>query len=103
MFDFGIVGYQPVWLNHRSDVVREHAHRLRGLAYRTLTRVWMVWDLQGDEWFCDCPVLFDFDGEQVEIRHPLHFTLDRAGTGGEGGMILSSPVRLATPRPPDHR
>ncbi|MEU5536959.1 hypothetical protein [Streptomyces sp. NPDC020362] len=29
----------------------------------------MVWDLQDDEWFCDCPVLFDFDGEQVEINH----------------------------------
>ncbi|WP_326791117.1 hypothetical protein [Streptomyces sp. NBC_00151] len=69
MFDFGIVGYQPMWLNHRSDVVREHAHRLRGLAGRTLTRVWMAWDLQDDEWFCDCPVLFDFEGEQVEINH----------------------------------
>ncbi|WP_328443512.1 hypothetical protein OG780_43910 [Streptomyces sp. NBC_00386] len=69
MFDFGLVGYQPMWLNHRSDVVREHAQRLRGLAGRTLTRVWMVWDLQDDEWFCDCPVLFDFEGEQVEINH----------------------------------
>lgn len=26
---------------------------------------------------------------------------DRVGTGGEGGMILSSPVRLAAPRLPD--
>jgi hypothetical protein len=69
MFDFGIAGYQPQWLNRRSDVVREHAHRLRGLAGRTLTRVWVVWDRQDDEWFCDCPVLFDFEGEQVEINH----------------------------------
>lgn len=29
----------------------------------------MVWDLQDDEWFTDCPVLFDFEGEQVEINH----------------------------------
>lgn len=29
----------------------------------------MVWDRQADEWFCDCPVLFDFEGEQVEINH----------------------------------
>lgn len=28
---------------------------------------------------------------------------DRVGTGGEGGMILSCPVRLATPRVPDRR
>ncbi|MFC4516363.1 hypothetical protein [Streptomyces ehimensis] len=69
MFDFGITGYRPVWLNGRSEVVRKHGQRLRGLAGRTLTRVWMVWDLQDDEWFCDCPVLFDFEGEQLEINH----------------------------------
>ncbi|GGN64279.1 hypothetical protein GCM10011579_033520 [Streptomyces albiflavescens] len=69
MFDFGIAGYQPAWLSGCSDMVREHGHRLRDLAGRTLTRVWMVWDLHDDEWFCDCPVLFDFEGEQVEINH----------------------------------
>lgn len=69
MFDFGIVGYQPEWLDSSSDVVQEHGNRLCGLAGRTLTRVWMVWDLRDDEWFSDCPVLFDFDGEQVEINH----------------------------------
>ncbi|MGW8604512.1 hypothetical protein ACWGLB_36905 [Streptomyces sp. NPDC055893] len=69
MLDFGIAGYQPAWLDGRSDVAQEHGNRLRGLAGRTLTRVWMVWDLRDDEWFCDCPVLFDFDGEQVEINH----------------------------------
>ncbi|MCL8017994.1 hypothetical protein [Streptomyces sp. AS02] len=69
MFDFGIAGYRPLWLNHRGDVVREHGHRLRGLVGRTLTGVWMVWDRQDDEWFCDSPVLFDFEGERVEINH----------------------------------
>ncbi|MEU9992961.1 hypothetical protein AB0E10_40555 [Streptomyces sp. NPDC048045] len=69
MFDFGIAGYRPAWLHGRRDVDREHGHRLRGLVGRPLTRVWMVWDLQDDEWFCDCPVLFDFDGEQVEVNH----------------------------------
>ncbi|MGW6014440.1 hypothetical protein [Streptomyces sp. NPDC055210] len=69
MFDFGIVGYQPLWLNCRDDLVREHAQRLRGLAGRTLTGIWVVWDRQDDEWFCDCPVLFDFEGRQVEINH----------------------------------
>ncbi|WPO76678.1 hypothetical protein [Streptomyces sp. KN37] len=69
MFDFGIAGYRPAWLGDRSGVVQEHGHRLRGLAGRTLTRVWVVWDLRDDEWFCDCPVLFGFDGQQVEINH----------------------------------
>ncbi|MER5207618.1 hypothetical protein [Streptomyces sp. NPDC002825] len=69
MFDFGIVGYEPSWLNHRDDVVRKHAHHLRGLAGRTLTSVWVVWDRQDDEWFSDCPVVLDFEGERVEINH----------------------------------
>ncbi|MFF5934047.1 hypothetical protein [Streptomyces sp. NPDC012508] len=69
MFDFGIAGYRPRWSSGRSEVVREHGQRLRTLAGRPLTRVWMVWDLRDDEWFCDCPVLFDFDGEQVEVNH----------------------------------
>ncbi|MFG2533346.1 hypothetical protein [Streptomyces sp. NPDC048516] len=87
MFDFGIAGYQPLWLNRRRDVVREHAHRLRGLAGRTLTGVWMVWDRQDDEWFCDCPVLFDFEGEQVEINHQkfddLSLTWNTIDPGGQ--------------------
>ncbi|MEU3664339.1 hypothetical protein AB0E77_32070 [Streptomyces sp. NPDC032940] len=69
MLDFGIPGYRPVWLNNRTDIVREHAHRLRALTGRTLTRAWMLWDRQDDQWFRDCPVLFDFDGEQAEINH----------------------------------
>ncbi|MFJ2821815.1 hypothetical protein ACIO7M_11930 [Streptomyces toxytricini] len=69
MFDFGIAGYQPMWLNRRDDVVRVHGPRLRGLVGRRLTRVWVVHDLRDDEWFCDCPILFDFEGEQLEINH----------------------------------
>ncbi|MFG2888314.1 hypothetical protein [Streptomyces sp. NPDC048248] len=69
MFDFGIRGYQPSWLNGRGEIVGEHGTRLGALARRTLTTAWMVWDLQDDEWFSDCPVLFDFDGEQIEINH----------------------------------
>ncbi|MFF9193662.1 hypothetical protein ACF09L_00510 [Streptomyces sp. NPDC014779] len=69
MFDFGIEGYRPVWQDRRRDVARAHGDRLRALAGRTLTRVWMVWDLGEDEWFCDCPVLFEFDGEQIEVNH----------------------------------
>ncbi|MFH8340445.1 hypothetical protein [Streptomyces sp. AM6-12] len=69
MFDFGITGYRPEWLVGRRDVRREHGERLEGLVGRPLTRVSMVWDVEDDEWFPDCPVLFDFDGEQVEINH----------------------------------
>ncbi|MEU8677613.1 hypothetical protein [Streptomyces sp. NPDC048560] len=69
MFDFGIEGYRPQWLNSHSDLSAGHGRRLRGLIGRPLTRVWLVWDVRDDEWFSDCPVLLDFAGEQVEINH----------------------------------
>ncbi|MFB7245640.1 hypothetical protein ACFCYX_24655 [Streptomyces populi] len=69
MFDFGIENYRPQWLNGDSEVVVAHGLRLRALVGRPLTRAWLVWDVQDDEWFSDCPVLLDFTGEQVEINH----------------------------------
>lgn len=69
VFDFGVPGYQPTWLHARRDVEAAHGARLAALAGRTLTHVWLVWDLDEDEWFADCPVLLDFAGEQVEVNH----------------------------------
>ncbi|MDA3645052.1 hypothetical protein LZ318_27630 [Saccharopolyspora indica] len=69
MFNFGIEGYRPHWLNGRSAVVAAHGRHLRALIGRPLTDAWLVWDVQDNEWFSDCPVLLDFTGEQVEINH----------------------------------
>ncbi|WUH89808.1 hypothetical protein OG900_06495 [Streptomyces sp. NBC_00433] len=69
MFNFGIESYQPQWLAGRNAVMATQGDRLRALIGRALTRAWLVWDLQDNEWFPDCPVLLDFDGEQVELNH----------------------------------
>jgi len=69
VFDFGIPGYRPEWLSGRKAVAAAHGTRLGRLVGRRLTRTWVVWDLDEDEWFADCPVLLDFDGEQIEINH----------------------------------
>ncbi|MFI0732130.1 hypothetical protein ACH4S9_24515 [Streptomyces sp. NPDC021225] len=69
MFDFGIQDYRPRWMSGPRAVGQVHGARLRTLISRPLTRLWVVWDLEDDEWFPDCPVLLDFDGEQVEINH----------------------------------
>ncbi|MFE6306401.1 hypothetical protein [Nocardiopsis sp. NPDC057823] len=68
MFDFGIGGYRPRWVVGAA-AVGAYGDRLRALAGRRLTRTWLVWDVEGDEWFADCPVLLDFEGEQVEVDH----------------------------------
>ncbi|MEW9530943.1 hypothetical protein [Microbispora sp. NPDC049125] len=69
MFDFGIPGYRPDWLSGRKRITAVHGPRLARLVGRKLTRTLVVWDLDEDEWFPDCPVLLDFEGEQVEINH----------------------------------
>ncbi|WP_329117536.1 hypothetical protein [Streptomyces sp. NBC_01465] len=69
MFDFGIKTYRPQWLSGIDAVKDAQGDRLRALVGRVLTGVWLVWDIESDEWFCDCPVLFEFEGEQTEINH----------------------------------
>ncbi|MFF3565799.1 hypothetical protein ACFYXS_37810 [Streptomyces sp. NPDC002574] len=69
VFDFGIEGYRPEWLNGHSAVAASRGEQLRALIGRPLTHVWLVWEVPNDEWFSDCPVLLDFSGEQVEINH----------------------------------
>jgi hypothetical protein len=69
VFDFGIIGYRPGWLQGLNPVAATHGRRLTGLVGRTLHHVWLVWDLRADEWFSDWPVVLDFGDEHVEINH----------------------------------
>ncbi|WP_112699369.1 hypothetical protein [Micromonospora noduli] len=69
MFDFGIDGYQPRWLNGEDSVARHHGGRLARLVGRTLRSPWVVWEAEHDEWFADCPVVLDFAGERLEVNH----------------------------------
>ncbi|MFI5589067.1 hypothetical protein ACIA5G_28700 [Amycolatopsis sp. NPDC051758] len=65
---FGIEGYEPRWLAG-CDALAAHGGRLAALAGRRLDRAWLLWDLDDNTWFADGPVLFDFEGEQVEVCH----------------------------------
>jgi hypothetical protein len=69
VFNYGIPGYEPHWIRERPTVAAAHGERLAALVGRPLTSGWVVWDMDDDTWFPDCPVLLDFDGEQVEITH----------------------------------
>lgn len=66
---FGIEGYRPQWLCGQREIAAAHGRRLNTLVGRRLRRAWLVWDMDADGWFADCPVLFDFDGVQVEVVH----------------------------------
>ncbi|GAB0105901.1 hypothetical protein JMUB6875_48830 [Nocardia sp. JMUB6875] len=66
---YGIHGYQPRWLTGRAAIESAHGPRLSRLVGRSLSNSWLVWNQADDEWFADCPVVLDFDGERVEITH----------------------------------
>ncbi len=66
---FDITSYRPPRLCGVGTISETHADRLRSLIGRRLDSVWVVWDLEEDSWFADCPVLFAFEGAQVEISH----------------------------------
>jgi hypothetical protein len=69
VFDFGIAGFEPCWLNGIHAVAGRHGGGLHGLVGRRLTATWVVWDADNDEWFADCPVILDFAGDRLEINH----------------------------------
>jgi hypothetical protein len=69
MARFGIEDYEPYWLNGRDEITVAHGSRLAALGGHTLRHVWLVWDLDADEWFSDAPVLLDFGVTQVEVDH----------------------------------
>lgn len=69
VFDFGIAGYEPCWLNGVDEVTGRHGARLRKLVGRRLTGSWVVWDAGDDSWFADCPVVLDFAGLGPVGRH----------------------------------
>lgn len=69
MARFGIEDYQPCWLRGVNEILTAHGPRLAALTGQRLRHVWVVWDLDEDEWFTDAPVLLDFGTEQVELDH----------------------------------
>ncbi len=69
VYDFGIPGYRPQWVDDPDEISKRHGRRLAALAGHMLCQTWLVWDLEHDEWYNNWPVLLDFDNERVEINH----------------------------------
>jgi hypothetical protein len=65
----GIAGFVPVWLSGLETIMAAHGDRLARLPGRQLTSVDMVHLIEDDSWYADCPVIFDFEGERMEICH----------------------------------
>ncbi len=66
---YGIEDYEPAPQAGLSEIRAAHGPRLARLTGRTLSRAWLLWDVEEDDWFADAPVVLDFEGEQLEIQH----------------------------------
>ncbi|WP_280723939.1 protease complex subunit PrcB family protein [Kitasatospora sp. MAA4] len=66
--DCGLPGYQPQPLSGAEAVIDAHGHVLRELVGRRLERIWAPWDLDGDGWCYDYPVILDIGGTRVEYQ-----------------------------------
>lgn len=82
----GVEGYQPDYQRGLATIAETHRRRLAGLIGQRLTRAWLLWDREHDEWFADAPVLLEFDSEQVEVQHhkfdELSLTWNTVDPGG---------------------
>ncbi|MEM9862340.1 MAG: hypothetical protein AAF938_12020 [Myxococcota bacterium] len=65
--------------------------QLRRMIGRKLDEVWVVWDLDSNEWFCDAPVLLVVDGQQLEVSvhnlDELHVSLDAIDRSAPFGWV----------------
>lgn len=65
----GISGFEPTFLVGLEAVREEHGPSLAELGGRRLTGFALVRFVEDREWYAECPVVLDFDGVQVEVRH----------------------------------
>jgi hypothetical protein len=65
--DPNVSGWRPDF-GPAQERIRREAGNLRGLMWQRVSSAWLVWNLQGDEWFADLPVVLAFDrGPQLEV------------------------------------
>jgi hypothetical protein len=65
----GIEGYEPQWHHDGPTLAAAHRVRFGRIIGQPLIGSWLMWDLAGNTWFADGPVIFGFPDQNVEITH----------------------------------
>ncbi len=63
----GIESYNPKFYTETGDIVAELNEAFQTLIGKVISEVWVVYDINENKWFKDCPVILIIDGMQVEI------------------------------------
>ena len=54
-------------IGNSADLLAAHGQRLAGWRGQTLEAVWVAWDLDGDRFFAEEPVILQIGGQQIQI------------------------------------
>ncbi len=63
----GITNYEPRFLESTADVLELHGSRLRALIGQRFRETRVVWRLDTDRWFPNCPVVLSVGDHQLEV------------------------------------
>ncbi|MGA8113858.1 MAG: histidine phosphatase family protein [Actinocatenispora sp.] len=68
-FTHQVGGYRPRWLYSAREILDVHGGRLSRLAGQPLTRTWLLWDQDLDEWYAEGPVVLEFPDTRLTVCH----------------------------------
>lgn len=63
----GMDSYNPHFYSESSDIMTELGQELKKLIGKEILDIWVVYDINNNEWFKDCPIVLNVDGIKVEL------------------------------------
>lgn len=59
--------YAPDAYRSAAELEAALGNDLESFVGEKLDDIWLVWDVEGNEWFCDAPVILGVAGKQIEV------------------------------------
>lgn len=63
----GMPKYNPTFFKSTQELINNCSKDLTTLIGKIIAEVWIVWDENNNEWFNDCPVVLNIEGQQIEL------------------------------------
>ena len=64
---FGIESFQPTFCTSPDELISLTGEKLRLIIGQPVTRNWVLWNSQFDQWWCEWPVILATQDRQLEI------------------------------------
>lgn len=64
---FGVETYNPKFFMDVYQICEKYEQHFKELIGKYISETWIVWDKNHNEWFRDCPIIFNINGIQLEL------------------------------------